>query len=60
LPVGHLCPILGIGRCRHQREQVPKRIDRDVDLAPLAPLGTVVAAVRTALGQAQQGCGIIP
>jgi site-specific DNA recombinase len=49
--VRHLRAVLLVGGGDLQRQQVPERVDRDVDLAPLAPLRPVVARPRSALGR---------
>ena len=42
-----------IGRREGQRQQMAQRVDRDMDLRSLAPLGSVIAGTRSALG-----CGL--
>jgi len=51
---GHLFAVPLIGGCNGQRQQVAQGIDRDVDLASLAPLGPIVAGSSAALGRRLQ------
>ena len=53
--LAHLSPIVSIGWCHQQNQQMSQRINRNMHLASFAPFGSIIAAIASTFRRRLQG-----